>query len=152
MAEGAAIAIAVIGAGVGIYQGQKGQQAAKDADKAAQKQAELENQRAIRQSIAAGRVRQAELIASGQSATGGTDSSAIQGGLAAAQTQQASNIGFARQTLAAGSAINSSISNANRAAGNAALANSIAALPGQFGYDVKSSTQQLFDKTKAKAQ
>jgi hypothetical protein len=151
MAEGAAIAIALIGTGAGLYENHKAQQAQKDADKAAQAQAELQNQRAIRQSIAASRVRQAETLAAGIASGAGTGSSGIQGGIGSAQTQQAANQGFANTTMAANKAINNSIQNYNQFTSNAALAGSLAALPGQFGFDVKSSTQKLFEGTAKKA-
>jgi len=152
MAEGTAaylaIASAAIGTTISVVQQNKAQQAKKDADQTAQAQAELENQRSIRQSIAAARLQQAQLLASGQAATGGVDSSGIQGGLAAAQTQQASNIGFARQTLAAASGINNATNDFNRHTSNAATAGALAALSGQFGHDVKSSFQTLFQQPK----
>lgn len=151
MAEGTAayiaIAVAAIGTGVSVYQSNQAEQDQKDAQKAQQKIAELANQRAIRQSIAASRVRQAETLASGQASTGGTNSSGIQGAIGSAMTQQAANQGFANSTIAANNAINNATQNYNAHISNAGTASALAALPGQFGFDVKSSTQSLFNKT-----
>ena len=78
--------------------------AAKSAEKEAQlsnRQAEITNQRNIRRAIASARADRAALVASGFAQTGGFDSSSLAGGAAAADTQVASNVGFARQAAGA---------------------------------------------------
>jgi hypothetical protein len=109
----------------------------------AQAQAELANQRAIRQTIAQSRMEQANMLSGAYASTGGVSSSGVQGALGAAQTQTGANIGFANQTMAANRGINDALSNYNKFTSNAATAGAVAALPGQFGWDVKSSAETL---------
>jgi hypothetical protein len=126
--------IAIAGTAVGVQQNKKAQDAAEDRDEVGQAQAALANQRAIRQSVAANNLQRARLLASGQ-AQGAGDSSAVSGALASSQTQAGANIGFARQTQAASSAINAATSRQRTALGNAATAQAVGSLPGQFGLD-----------------
>lgn len=114
-----------------------------EAQKLAQRQAAIENQRAVRQAIAAARQDRAQLIASGQAQTGGFSSSGIQGGVGAADTQIAANVGFARQTQAFSSAINQRLQRANRAQGAAGLGQAVAGLPGAFGMTVSGAIENL---------
>jgi len=146
MAQGVAIAsliVAAVGTGVGIHQQRKAENAREDADKMQQAQAELANQRSIRQSIAQSRLEQANMLSGAYASTGGVSSSGVQGALGAAQTQTGANIGFANQTMAANRGINDAISKYNQFSSNAATAGAVAALPGQFGWDVKSSAETL---------
>lgn len=141
----AALAVSAIGTGVSVSQQRKAQRAEEKRDAVGEAQAQLENQRNIRQAIAASRLQQAQVQAAGQ-ASGGTGSSGLAGGLGSAQTQVASNIGFARQTAAANSAINRQTGLASQALAAGATAQAIGGLPAQFGFDPKSSAKVLAEK------
>jgi hypothetical protein len=137
-AEIAFYALAVAGTGTAIVQQHRAAQAQRKADKAGQAQAEIANQRSIRQAIAQSRIQQAQVLASGQAQTGGTDSSGIQGGLASAQSQLGANVGFARTTAAANNSINQSTQKYNDFMANAGTAQAIGNLGTQFGFSPES--------------
>lgn len=147
----ALIASAVIAAGgtaASISQQRKSQRAQEKASAVDRAQAEIANQRAIRQQIIRSRAQQAQLQAQGI-ATGTSDTSAQAGGLGSAQTQAAANVGFARQSQAAGRAVNELTSRASSAQGRAATFGAVAALPGQFGFDISSLFEQQVDQSNA---
>ena len=137
--QAAAAVAAVGGTAASIHQSRKAQRAQEKADDIARAQAEIQNQRQIRQNIIRSRAMQAQLIAQGQTQTGSFGgSSAVTGALGSAQTQQAANTGFGLTTIAAGNSMNRQQTIANRAASNAATFGAIANLPGQFGFDLGS--------------
>ena len=149
MGIGAAVAlgVSVLGTGASIAQQRKAQRAQRRADAVSRAQAELENQRNIRQAIAAGKLQRAQLTAAGQTQTGGFGgSSAVTGALGAAQTQAAANVGFAQQTQAATSAINRQGSIANNALSAANIFQGISTLPTAFGFDPKDAAKKLFSR------
>lgn len=148
MAAVAAIGVAVIGTGASIAQQRKAQRAQEKADAVTQAQAAIENQRNIRLAIAAGNLQKAQLANAGGTQFGFGNSSSVTGALGAARTQNASNVGFAQQTAAAGSAVNRQTSIANNALSAASTFQSIANIPGQFGFDVKSSANTLAKRFK----
>lgn len=100
------------------------------------RQAEIENQRRIRQAIAAGRADRARTVAAGQAQVGGFGGSAQLGAIGAADTQLASNVGFARQTQAFNASINRALQRASQATQRAGEFQAIAGLPAQFGLGV----------------
>lgn len=138
-----AIATTIGGTAASVSAQRRAQREQSQAQKIASRQAAVENQRRIRQAIAAARADRANLLASGFAQTGGFDSSGIAGGAAAADTQLASNVGFARQTQAFNQATNNRLQRANRAAGQANTFGAIAGLPTQLGFDVRGSFNQL---------
>jgi hypothetical protein len=142
----ALLALTAVSTGVSIVQARK---SAKDADEARQiqqKSADLQNQRRIRQSVERARIARAQVLASGQSQTGGFGSSGIQGGISSAQAQLGSSIGFANTLNAANTASNDALRKSNKAAANSALAGSIAQLPSQFGFNAEKAAQKIFAK------
>lgn len=142
--EAAAIAAAVIGTGVSIAQQKKGQQAQEESDAVGSAQQAIQNNRAIRQSIAASKIQRAQLIASGQAQTGGFGaSSSVTGALGAAGTQLGANIGFARTIQASNTALNNQRSKFNQAAFIGGLGSTVASIPAQFGFDVRSSVRTI---------
>ena len=104
-----------------------------DAQKIGQRQAAIENKRRIRQAITASRADRAALIAQGQAQQGGFGSSVLRGSIGAADTQLASNIGFARQTQAFNQAINQRLQAASKAQTRTNIFGAVASLPGSFG-------------------
>ena len=142
--EVAAIAVAAVGTGVAIHQGRKAERARKDADAGRLAESELANQREIKKAIAQSRIEQAQVLSAGD-AQGAGDSSGLQGGLASAQTQLASNIGFARQTQSANRLVAQATNRFNNATSNAAIAGQVAALPSAFGFSPADATRQLVD-------
>lgn len=137
-----AIVATIGGTTASIISTANAQQKQEKADAVQRSQTALANQKAIKQAINQGRVARAELLTSGQSQTGGFSSSSIQGALGSAQTQEASNIGFARQTAAANSAVNLHLGRARRSLSRAGSFGAIANLPGQFGI----SFSDLFER------
>lgn len=127
------LAVTVGATGVSVAQSRISQSEERRAQRLRQRQASVENQRSIRQAIAASRQQQASQIA--QAGEIGFESSAIQGGLGAATTQVAANVGFARQTDAFNRGINSRLQASSRAAGRASTFQAVAGLPTQFGFD-----------------
>ena len=142
MAATAAIITSVVSAGVSISQSRKAQKAQEKADDVSRAQAQLENQRRIRQAVAATRIQQARLLSASEG-QGAGDSSAVQGGLASSQGQLGANIGFARQTQGANAGINANLADARRFSSNAAIAQQVGALSSQFGFDPKSAAKSL---------
>jgi hypothetical protein len=130
----AALATTAAGTTASVVAGQRSAEEQREAQRIQQRQAEVANQRRIRQALAAARADRANLIASGVAQTGGFDSSSIAGGAAAADTQLASNISFARQTQGFNRAANQRLSRANTFAANADTFASLANLPTQFGF------------------
>ncbi len=124
---------AVAGTGFSIAAAKEAQQDQEEAQQVATAQAAEANKKRARRAIMAARADRAVTLARGFSATGGFDNSGIQGGLGAAQTQLASEIGFSRQTQAANALINSNLQSANRNLGKAQTFGAIASLPGQLG-------------------
>ena len=132
------LAVAIGGTAVSVSQSR---QAADEADKArqlSQRQADIANQRRISQSIERNRVAKAAVLAGGQAQIGGFGSSGIQGGVGAATTQAASNIGFAQTINAANRGINDALGNQQTALSRASTAGAVAALPGQLGFGLDS--------------
>jgi len=140
--SGVALGIAALGTAANLSQQRKAQKAQDKADSVGRAQAEIENQRSIRQAVAAGRLQQAQVAAAGQ-AQGAGDSSGVQGGIGSAQTQAASNIGFARQTQAANAGINRLNNQAGQSLARGATFQAIGNLPGQFGFGVKDSAKEI---------
>jgi hypothetical protein len=138
-AKAVGAAAAVGGTAASIQQGRRAQRAQEKADEVSRAQTAIANQRSIRQNILRSRAAQAQLISQGQAQTGSFGgSSSVQGALGAAQTQQAANLGFARQTQAASGAINRQIGRANQAQSRAGTFGAVAGLPAQFGFDLRS--------------
>lgn len=136
MGTGLAIASLIVtaaGTGASIRQQRIAQNKQEQASALQGRQAEIANQRNIRRAIAASRADRANLVASGAAQTGGFDSSGLAGGAAAADTQLASNIGFARQAAGANRRLNTLNQGAATAIGRANTFGAIGALPGQFG-------------------
>lgn len=132
--QGALAAGSIIGTGFSVAAAREAQKDQEDAQKVAQAQAALANQRSIRRAIAQSRLARAQLIAAGQSQAGSTSSSAIQGGVSATQAQLGSEIGFARTTLASSQLQNSFLQSANRNISNAQTFGALANLPSQLGF------------------
>ncbi len=147
--EGAIISgvIAASSAAVGITQQRKIAETQEELDAVGKAQQALQNNRAIRQSIAASKIKRAQLLSSGEAQTGNFGgSSSVTGALGSATTQLGSNIGFARSTQAANSALNNQRSIANQAAFRGGLSQTVGALPGQFGFDVRSLVRDAASK------
>lgn len=143
------LAVAVGGTAASIVQSRSAEADRRRAQKISQRQAAIENQKAIREAIAASRAAQAGIEAGAQAAGIGFGSSVVQGGIGAAQTQIASNVGFARQTEAANASINKRLRDASSAASRASSFAAISGLPTAFGFDPKSSVDLIkkqFDK------
>ena len=134
----ATLATTVAGTGASIAFQAKAQQRQDRAAKLASAQADVENQKQIRQAIAAARADRANLIAAGAAQTGGFDASGIAGGAAAAETQLASNVGFARQTAGVNRRLNALSQGAANLSSRAAVFGQIAQLPGALGFDTES--------------
>lgn len=148
IAAGASAAAAAGGTAASIHQSRKATRAQEKADKASRAAAEIQNQRSIRQQILQARRAQAQTIAAGGAATGSLGgNSAVQGGVASIGTQGASNIGFGNTQIGANNAILNQTTQARRAASNAATFGAIAKLPGQFGWDPRSSIRQIVDQS-----
>lgn len=143
-AAAASTAAAVGGTVASIQQSRRAQRAQEKAASVDRAQAEIANQRAIRQQIIRSRAQQAQLQAQGV-ATGTTDSSSQAGGIGSAQTQTAANVGFARQTQAAGRAVNELTTRASGYQGRAATFGAVANLPTQFGFDPSSVWENIWD-------
>lgn len=107
---------------------------------------EISNQRNIRRNIVQARAAQAQLIAGGQAASGGFGSSNQLGALGSAQTQAAANRGFASTQIAAGTATNQLQSGIRGDISSANAFGAVAALPGQFGFDIGSIFKEQTDK------
>jgi len=146
MAEAVAFAAIAGGTAGQIASQRKAQRAAEKGDRINKAAQEISNQRNIRRNIVAARAQQAQLIASGQAAGGGFGSSNIQGALGSAQSQAASNLGFANTQIAAGNALNETRETQRKAVGAANTFGAIASLPGQFGFDTQSIFKQATDK------
>lgn len=132
-------AAAVGGTAASVHSSRKAQRAQEKADQVGNRQAEIANQRAIRQNLIRSRTQQARLITQGQAQTGSfTGSSSVAGALGSARTQQAANVGFAQQTQAAGAAVNRQMGRARGFGADAAMFGAVANLPGQFGFDLRS--------------
>lgn len=130
----AMLAVAIGGTAVSVQQSRVAADKADKARKISQKQADIANQRRIRQSIERNRIAKAAVLSGGQAQTGGFGSSGIQGGVGAATSQAASNIGFAQTINAANAGINDALSQSARAQSRAGTASAIASLPGQLGF------------------
>lgn len=137
MAEAVAIIGLIVGAAgtaSSIRSNKKAQQAQEKSDDINQRQTDLENQRRIRQSVEQARVERAKVIASA-TVSGTSDGSAVAGGLGSAATQNAANVGFARQAAEANASANRQIGKARGFTTRANTAQAIGNLPSQFGID-----------------
>jgi hypothetical protein len=137
-----ALALSAAGTAVSITQNRKATRAQEEADSVSRAQAEIENQKEIRRGIIQSRIAQAQTQAAGE-AQGAGDSSGIQGSLSSARAQLSSNVGLARGTQAANSAINAANSRANRAISNANTATAVGNLGAQFGFTNEKAFEQL---------
>lgn len=124
---------AVIGTGVSISQQRKASKAADTADKLKNRQNDLENKRRINKAVEDAKIARANALASA-GAAGVQDSSPLQGALGSADTQLASNVGFAQQTAGANAQANRLIAGANRDLNRASTFQAIGQLPQQFGF------------------
>lgn len=137
MAEITAFQVGIlILSGAGAIQGQRAADKADDARKISQRQADLANQKRIRQAIEQQRIARAQVLSSGQAQTGGFDSSGIAGGVGAGTSQLASDIGFARTINAANRGISNALGEQAKAQSRQATFGALAALPGQLGVDM----------------
>lgn len=137
--KGVGAAAAVGGTAASVQQSRRSERAAEKSDEIGRAQAEIANQRQIRQNLIRSRAQQAQLISAGQAQTGSFGgTSSVQGALGSARTQQAANTGFANTSIAANAAQNRQLGNVRDAQGRAATFGSVAALPGQFGFDLAS--------------
>lgn len=147
-ATGAALAAstaATVGGTVAsISEQRKAQRAQEKAAEVDRAQAEIANQRSIRRSILQSRAQQAQLQAQGVT-SGIQDSSGFRGAVGSTQTQTAANVGFARQTSAAGRAVNELTSRASGAQGRAATFGAISQLPTQLGFGPGALFEQAVD-------
>lgn len=137
MAEAVAIIGLIVGAAgtaSSIRSQKKATQAQEKSEDINRRQTDLENQRRIRQSVERARVERAQVLAAATVAGTG-ESSALAGGLGSAATQEAGNVGFARQAAEANARSNRLIGKANRFGAQANTAQAIGNLPGQFGID-----------------
>lgn len=146
-----ALAVTVAGTAVSINRQNASQRKQREAQKVSAAQAAIENQRRIREALAAARQDRAGLIAAGFGAGLGFESSPIQGGLGAQATQVASNVGFAKQNQAFSANINRSLQQANRNASRASQFAAIASLPNSFGFDPASAVDQAKKDARARA-
>ena len=144
-----AIAATVGGTAGSIQQQRKATRAAEKGDRINEAAQEISNQRSIRRNIVAARAQQAQLIASGQAASGGFGSSNIQGALGSAQSQAAANQGFANTQIAAGNSLNQTRQTQRDAIGRANAFGALAAAPAQFGFDTASVFKQFTDQSNA---
>ena len=144
-----ALAVTVGGTAVSIHQGRESEARQRQAQRVSSRQAALENQRGIREALAAARQDREGLIAAGFGAGLGFESSPIQGGLGAQQTQVASNVGFARQNQAFTANINRQLRAAHSASSRANSFAAIAALPEAFGRGPEASINQIKKQRKA---
>lgn len=134
--EAAALAVAIGGTTASVISQKRAAKAQRKGDAINRAQAELENQRNIRQSIAASKLQRAQLVAAGETQTGSFGgSSAVTGALGAAKTQAGANIGFANQVAGANAGVNRQFDLANKFASNAQTFGAVAKLPGQLGFD-----------------
>lgn len=149
MAEAVAFA-AIAGGTIGkIGAERKAQRAAEKGDRINKAAQEISNQRNIRRNIVAARAQQAQLIASGQAASGGFGSSNIQGALGSAQSQSAAAQGFANTQIAAGNSLNQTRQTQRNAIGAANAFGALASAPQQFGFDTASIFRQATDQSNA---
>ena len=125
--------IGVIGTGVGVSQQRKAVRAQERAERISRRQADLDNQRRIRQAVGQARQDRAQVLAAA-TAGGVEDSSGALGGTGAAQTQLGANVGFFQQSADANNAANRQISRANRFSNNAQTAQAIGGLGQQLGF------------------
>ena len=137
------LAATIGGTAASISQAAKSERRQERAQRISQRQASIENQRRIREAVAAARADREQLISSGFGAGVGFSSSVIQGGVGAADTQIASNVGFAKQNQAFGASINRSLQQANQAASRATQFQAIAGLPEAFGRDFGTDAASL---------
>ncbi len=124
----ASAAVAVAGTAYSIVQQNKANKASKKADEAKARIADLENQRAVREQQRKLRANRASAIAAGETNLGGATSSSLEGGLAAATTGTAANIGHNQQLVGLNGYANSQTSEANQALANANNGQSLASL------------------------
>ncbi len=146
-----ALAVTIGGTAVSINRQNASDRAKRKAQEVGTRQAALENQRNIREALAAARQDREGLIAAGFGAGLGFESSPIQGGLGAQQTQVASNVGFARQNQAFSANINRQLQSANRNASRASQFAAIASLPNSFGFGPEASVDQAKKDARARA-
>lgn len=139
-------AVAVGGTAASIQSQRKAQRKTEKADEVGRAAAAIKNQREIRQQLLQQRVALANTLATGQSTTGGFNSSGIQGASSSVISQGGANIGAANTGIAAGNAISSLQTQARGAQSDAATFGAIASLPGQFGFDIQSSFKQMANK------
>ena len=141
----AALVLSAIGTAASIQQSSK---ASEEADNQAKLSAALAEQKRVhdlRGQINSSRVQRAQALVSGMTQTGtsgGGESSAVQGALGSAQTQMASEVGFAATTGAAYDSIYKSERRANKYTSNAATAGSLANFSSQFGINWASAFNQ----------
>ena len=147
MALTTSLLVTSVGTAASIQQSRKAQRLGEESDAVANAQREIANQREIRQTVAASKLQRAQLVAAGETQTGSFGgSSSVTGALGAAQTQTASNIGFARQISATNSVLNNLGTQSNRAQSNAQTFGAIAGLPSAFGFDVRSVVRDRASK------
>lgn len=137
------LAVAVGGTAASVSQARSAENDRRRAQLLSQRQAAEENQKAIREAIAASRAAQAGSIAEASASGIGFESSVVQGGIGAAQTQIASNVGFARQTAASNASINKALRDASAANSRASSFTAIAGLPAQFGLTTKAAAASI---------
>lgn len=142
--------IAAIGLAItayGTYRSQEAQAAArknrKDARRAAQRQAALQNARERTRAIAEGRRRRAQLEAVGEAQGVGQSSSVIGAG-GAFQSDLASNLSFQSSLGGLEQRKQSALGRAADLQSQAGTFGAIASVPSQFGFGTQSSFRQLF--------
>ena len=116
--------LTVIGTGVGIAKSRQAARKQERAERLSARQNDIENQRRIRAAVEAARVAKAGAIASAV-AGGVGDTSALEGGLGAAQTQLASDAAFAQQAAEQNARSNRLIGSANRDLSTASTAQAL---------------------------
>lgn len=139
------LVVSAAGTGASVRQSRKAADEAEKAGDIERRQADIENQRRIRQSIEQARIQRAQVLAAGLE-QGGQDSSGLLGGLGSAQSQLASNVGFANQVAGANRSVNRRLSASQSAAARGQTFQQIGALPGAFGFDAASSAEILRER------
>lgn len=147
----ALLAVAIGGTAVSVQQSNVAAKNAEAAREIAQRRADIQNQKRIRAAIEQQRIARANVLASGQSQTGGFSSSGIQGGIGAGQSQLASNIGLANTINAANAGINEALGNAAQAQARGATGLAVSNLAGQFGFAFEPTATEVVGKKPPKS-
>ena len=137
------LAISAIGTGASILQERE---ASKEAERAAEfqnAQAEVENRRRRIATIREGRIKRAQIIASGEN-QGVSGSTGVLGGAGSVQSQTATNVGTFDAQLAASRGGAAAVNRGRRATERAGVSSAIAGVGNQLFNEVGGGYTQLF--------